>query len=57
MNDIKKKEQKLYYIEVFISVEVEDVELMSFEDAQETLEHCQLLQPENRYVIQEFESI
>ena len=53
----KEKAHKLYYIEAFIPVENEEVELMSLEDAQETLEHCQLLQPENRYVIQEFEPI
>ena len=51
------QEQKLYYIEAFIPVEVEEIELMSLEDAQEVLEHCQFLQPENRYVIQEFEAI
>ena len=53
----RKEEQKLYYIETFISVDVEEIELMSLEDAQETLKHCQFLQPENRYVIQEFEAI
>ena len=53
----RKEKQKLYYIETFIPVDVDSVELMSWEDAQETLEHCQLLQPENRYVIQEFEAI
>ena len=54
---MKKKadNHKLYYIEQYPSTVNEEIELYTGEDVQQVTKHNQILHPENRYVIREFD--
>ena len=51
----KEKACKLYYVEPYLSVTGERVELYTWEDAREVVDNSRLLHPEKELVIKEFE--
>ena len=51
----KTDNHKLYYIEQYPSPVNEELELYTGEDAEQVAKCSQLLHPESRYVIREFE--
>ena len=52
----EEMEEEMYTIVVYLRVDIDDPETMTYDDAEAEVKHLELMHPDNKYEIQEVEN-